>query len=730
MQKKLYTTLFQLLLTLLSLNAYGQQNPFKAPLYWSVYEHHIVKEQNGVKDNYIPESEWQANIDWVEQNLKPYGYNMICIDGWGDDSKFNEYGYRTSHSWHWEHDYAWWSQHLQGRGMTLGMYGNPLWINKGAAAAGVKIKGTDIPLSSLINEEENALWFTWVQVDWPGAEEYVKGYVQHYADMGIKYFRVDFLSWFEDGYDKNLGRVGANRPREHYETALRWMREAAEANGMFLSLVMPHLKNEAELELQYGNMIRINEDVAEGGWHRFSEAERGIRRNYWSQYYNTFDGFIYWSQVAGRNKMILDGDFIRLNTMANKEEKKTVISLHLMAGGPLTPADQHNTIGNDLWLYQNREMLALNEDGFVGKPLSNDPTKEESQVWTGQMANGDWIIGLFNREDTVKTRSISFSDLGFSGPAQVRDLWAHADLGAMESVAAQVPPHGCIILRLSTGESACQSQSITFNSVPDKTYDAAQASFTLEATASSGLPVRYEITAGPATVEGSNLTLNGRSGTVTVVARQAGDVTYCAALQQAVSFQITGLSERMYIGGTFNNWTLDSTPMSLTDGLWTDTGVQLSAGNHQLKFANTNNWSGDDWGDASGLTGTARLSTGGKPNISFTIAESGKYTFTFNDVTLEYAICKDIVASVSSREEALSNVQVYPNPVNDMLHIKLTEAAASVSVVNAIGVVVITKQQRGNVFSIDTSSLPPGLYFVRVLREDKTSVVRKIIISR
>ena len=85
--------------------------------------------------------------------------------------------------------------------------------------------------------------------------------------------------------------------------------------------------------------------------------------------------------------MILDGDFIRLNTFANDEERKTAISLHLLAGGPLSVADQYNTVGDSLRFYQNREMLALNEDGFVGKPLTNVPTDERSQIWTGQMAD-------------------------------------------------------------------------------------------------------------------------------------------------------------------------------------------------------------------------------------------------------------------------------------------------------------------------------------------------------
>ncbi|MDB5013210.1 MAG: putative isomaltodextranase, partial [Daejeonella sp.] len=200
-----------------SINANDPKNPFKAPLYWSPYEYNIKT------DGYIPENEWAANIDWVDKNLKDYGYKMICIDGWGDDSKYNQDGYRTTHSSKWEHDYAWWSNNLQSRGMTLGIYNNPLWIIKSAADAGVKIKGTDIPLASIMNEGENALWFKWVQVDKPGAEQYVKGYVQYYADMGVKYLRVDFLSWFENGYDRNIGTVGINRPKAQYEKALRWM---------------------------------------------------------------------------------------------------------------------------------------------------------------------------------------------------------------------------------------------------------------------------------------------------------------------------------------------------------------------------------------------------------------------------------------------------------------------------------------------------------------------------
>ncbi|RYY32843.1 MAG: hypothetical protein EOP46_17985, partial [Sphingobacteriaceae bacterium] len=408
-------------------------------------------EYNIVHDDYIPESEWLANINWVDNNLKAYGYKMICIDGWGDDGSFNNDGYRTTHSSNWTHDYAWWSNNLQARGMTLGIYNNPLWVIQGAANAGKLIKGTNIPISTLINPNENSLWFKWVQVNNPGAEQYVKGYIQYYADMGVKYLRVDFLSWFETGFDQNLGTVGPNRPKADYEKALRWMREACDANGIFLSLVMPNLKNEGELEDIYGRMIRINDDAGlASDWGRFNNLNRGQRSlDVWSQYDNAFDGYTYWSKLSGRGKVVLDGDFIRLNKFTNDNERKTVISLNLIAGGPVSVSDQYNSIGSNLWLYQNTELLALNTDGFVGKPLTNDPTNASSQIWKGQMSNGDWIVGLFNRENTAQTRSINFAtNLGFGGNAAVRDLWSHSNLGSMSSYSVSVPAHGCVVVKI------------------------------------------------------------------------------------------------------------------------------------------------------------------------------------------------------------------------------------------------------------------------------------------
>ncbi len=619
-----------------SVNA-QQTNPYKTPLYWTVYEYHWPREQQGVTDNYISESELKNNIDWVAANLKSYGYTMISMDGWGDVSSINSNGYRTKHSRHWEHDYAWWSQYLLSQGMTLGMYNSPLWIHVDRNDTAHKIVGTDILVSSIIDAKDSKN--SWVDVTKPGAEQYVKGYVKYYADMGIKFLRVDFLSWYETGKDRNLGVVGrTDRPHADYVTALKWMREACDQYGVYLSLVMPNLYNDAEVEKVYGHMFRINSDVFYGTWDMFSDNSRGVHFSDWSQYVNAFDGYIYWSKLTGKNKVSMDGDFIRLNTFANDTEKRSVISLHLVAGGPVAIADQYNTIGNDTWLYQNEELLALNTAKFTGKPLSGDPTSTDSQTWTGQLDNGDWIVAFFNRESTAQTRALDFKNkLGVMNPVMVRDLWQHKDMGKMSSISVTLPPHGCMVLKLIKSSSENLTlQTINFPTIPNKVIGTDSSTFSGGATATSGLPVEYEIASGPAEIVNGQIKLKGYNGTVYVIAKQSGNSTYGAAVPVIQSFNVSGgRDSQLYVAGTFTGWALSK--MTSSDNIW-KYNVTLQPGDYEMKFANTSDWGGKDWGNASGTSGTAQETTGGGDNIKFSVSAAGYYTITFDDVSKAYNV--------------------------------------------------------------------------------------------
>lgn len=431
----------------------GEIHTYKAPLYWSVYEYCYEQSQKGVAeaDMDISAEEWDRIIDWVASDLKPYGYDMICTDGFIPMLAKDETGYMTHYGSMALKDLV---AKCKAKGLKVGVYDNPLWIH---GPRETKIEGTDYDFSSLYyngstsvqNPNAEDRWFHWAVAENPGTREFIDGFFKHYKELGIDYIRMDFLSWYEDGKDRNMGVVGRGYGRESYARALSYIAESAKKYGIFTSLVMPHLYNDAEVEAKYGNMVRIVCDTSGGGWWHCSAQDKGKSYTTWPNCMNMFDGFTYWSHIAGRDKVILDGDFIRLNRFDTDAERETVVSLQLMAGGPVTVADQHNTIGDNLKFYTNSELLELNTDKFVGKPLSDKLNDKNNEVWFGQMSNGDYIVGLFNRDDNSRAYSLNLSTLGIEGEWKMRDLWRHADEGIVTAISATVPAHGCKIVRLS-----------------------------------------------------------------------------------------------------------------------------------------------------------------------------------------------------------------------------------------------------------------------------------------
>ena len=64
-----------------TLEEVGNIHTFKAPLYWSVYERAYELDGDDWDSRNIPLEEWELNFDWVARELFPYGYDMVCTDG-------------------------------------------------------------------------------------------------------------------------------------------------------------------------------------------------------------------------------------------------------------------------------------------------------------------------------------------------------------------------------------------------------------------------------------------------------------------------------------------------------------------------------------------------------------------------------------------------------------------------------------------------------------------------
>jgi glucan 1,6-alpha-isomaltosidase len=431
------------------------------PLYWSTYGYEFFT------NTLIPEDVWKTNVDWVAANFRDDGYTMVCTDGWIDNTqRITPHGYIVSQADDWAHDWAWWANYLKGKGLGLGVYYNPLWATRSAVEnpAVTVIGRPDVKVADIVNPGDyfdGGGLLQWVDTTRDGAEEYVKGYVAYFRQLGAVFLRIDFLAWYEVGFDQSEGTVGVAHGRDSYLRALQWMREAA--GNMQLSLVMPNLFDHGSGERHHGDLVRIDNDASFGTWYDLSEGRQSWQPE-WSQWNNPFLGFTGFADISGRGQMILDGDPLIIGSFGNDGERQSAINLFIMAGAPIAIADRIDTIGDNARLFQNQEVLSLRKAGLVGKPVFNnshgfeyDASSRDPERWIGQLPDGSWAVALFNREDgpSTATRSIDFATvLGITGPAAVRDLWAHEDLGTMTSYQVDLASHASVLLSVVPHGSA------------------------------------------------------------------------------------------------------------------------------------------------------------------------------------------------------------------------------------------------------------------------------------
>ena len=252
-----------------------------APLYCTVYEYCWTREQENT-DRSLNESQWKQWLDWQAANLLPYGYNMICTDGFmsmyynKDDDPTNPDlgGYMTSYGGVKIKDLSAWCKE---RGLKLGIYDNPLWLHGPDETAVVGTSGAtfkDLHYNDAI-DRDNVMYpdkgdvFNWVVPSHKGARDYIDGFFKYYHNLGVDFIRMDFMCLFEDASGAG-GMAGRGYGRDEYRLALKYISESAAKYGVFTSIVMPNMYNDAKYEKKYMNMARIVADTFGGGWDHTS----------------------------------------------------------------------------------------------------------------------------------------------------------------------------------------------------------------------------------------------------------------------------------------------------------------------------------------------------------------------------------------------------------------------------------------------------------------------------
>jgi alpha-galactosidase len=146
-----------------------------------------------------------------------------------------------------------------------------------------------------------------------------------------------------------------------------------------------------------------------------------------------------------------DPDMLEIGNGGLKpDEERMQMSLWCLLAAPLFASNDLTKMSSEARsVLTNREVIAVDQDsaGIQGRRVGQEGPLE---IWMKPLADGSKAVGLFNRDEHTMAVTLKFKDIGITGPAKIRDLWAHQNLGAFTGTFRKtVPRHGVLMLRVS-----------------------------------------------------------------------------------------------------------------------------------------------------------------------------------------------------------------------------------------------------------------------------------------
>jgi alpha-galactosidase len=151
-----------------------------------------------------------------------------------------------------------------------------------------------------------------------------------------------------------------------------------------------------------------------------------------------------------------DPDMLEVgNSGLTDEEGRTHFSMWAMLAAPLIAGnDLRSMSATTKATLTNTEVIAVDQDslGKQGQLVASPATN--LQVWSKTLAGTNVrAVALLNRGTGTASITVQWSALGIpTGPATVRDLWSHTDLGSFSGsyTASSVPSHGVVMLKVTS----------------------------------------------------------------------------------------------------------------------------------------------------------------------------------------------------------------------------------------------------------------------------------------
>ncbi len=260
---------------------------------------------------------------------------------------------------------------------------------------------------------------------YPGSLGHEPTDAQTFADWGVDYLKYDNCNNQSDG------------SRADYVRRYTAMRDALAATGrpIVYSLCEWGVNNPREWAGDVGNSWRTTGDISDN----------------WSSMLSITKANLPLAQDSGPGRWN-DPDMLEVgNGGMTDTEYRSHFSLWSMMDSPLLiGTDLRKATPQTLSILGNKDVIALDQDplGAQATVLSSDGGR---YVVDKKLANGDRAVALFNSTDQAQRISTTATAAGLAtrGSYAVRDLWSHTDYDSAGTLAATVPAHGTVLLRIS-----------------------------------------------------------------------------------------------------------------------------------------------------------------------------------------------------------------------------------------------------------------------------------------
>ncbi len=371
--------------------------------------------------------------DAMHRTLQKFGYKYVNLDsGWSGG--YDEYGRPIPDGSKFPDGIKGIARYVHRNGQKLGIYWVP-GIARDLYDRNPLILDTPYHLQDIVAKPlapaNSWGWHYKIDFSKPGAQDYIDSIASLFVSWGVDFLKLDGVV---PGSDHD-NTVDARPDVEAWAKAI-----SKTHRKIWLELSWRIDSHYADFWSKYANGWRVGDDV--------DSYEDTLTD--WGNIRRTFGAVAAWSGLSGKG---IGWDDLDSLDVGNGEmdgltdiERKTAVTLWAISCSPLYTGDDLTKLDPyGIRLLTNKEVIAVDQSGVPAVRVASG----EKQVWCISRRDGSRIVALFNLSSTPSSVAASWSEIGVTGKAKVRDLWSHKNLGVFQGeFQANLPAHGCELVKI------------------------------------------------------------------------------------------------------------------------------------------------------------------------------------------------------------------------------------------------------------------------------------------